>query len=319
MYLFSNIIGVFVFDGQFNVIDEISFKSLEDYKNKEQFIKELKNKYKNLKEPEQEVLKSILLYFKNKKFFSNFYNKNLQLTKQDIKNSVSSDVLIVQAIKSIEEIDKSISLLVKRLREWYGFYNPEFTVSMGDNEKFIYEILEKEKAELLEKLKVNINESIGAELNQEDIEPVKSLARQMHNLYKLRKSQDEYVSAMMDGLCPNMKAVCESVLGAKLIEHAGSLKKLSEMPASTIQILGAESALFRHMRTGAKPPRHGIIANHPLIAKAPDKMHGKIARALADKIAIAVKVDYFQGKFIGDKLREGLEKKFNQNDKNCIF
>ena len=115
----------------------------------------------------------------------------------------------------------------------------------------------------------------------------------------------------MDELCPNTKAVCGVLTGAKLIEHAGSLKRLSEMPASTIQILGAEKALFRHMKTGAKPPRHGIIVHHPLIAKAPEKIHGKIARALADKISIASKVDYFQGKFIGDKLKKELEDKFN--------
>jgi nucleolar protein 56 len=97
----------------------------------------------------------------------------------------------------------------------------------------------------------------------------------------------------MDELCPNIKAVCGTLLAAKLIEHAGSLKRLSEMPASTIQILGAEKALFRHMKTGAKPPRHGIIINHPLIAKASEKMHGKVARGLSDKISIASKIDYF--------------------------
>lgn len=83
-------------------------------------------------------------------------------------------------------------------------------------------------------------------------------------------------------------------------------------PASTIQVLGAEKALFRHMKTGAKPPRHGVIVQHPLLSGAPQKMHGKIARALADKISIAVKVDYFKGKFIGDKLRKGLEEKFRK-------
>ena len=114
----------------------------------------------------------------------------------------------------------------------------------------------------------------------------------------------------MDGLCPNTKAICGAYLGAKLIEHAGSFKRLSEMPASTIQILGAEKALFRHLKTGAKPPRHGLIVNHLLIANAPDSMHGKIARALADKIAIASKVDYFKGNFIGDKLIKELEQKF---------
>lgn len=310
MYLFSNILGVFVFDENISIIDQIMFNGLEDFKNKDNFIEKIKSRHKNLEEPKEETLKKVLRYFKNNKYFDDFYKKNLQLTKLSIKNSVTDDVLIIQAIKSIEEIDKAISLLVKRLREWYGLYNPEFSMSVENNEKFVFEILDKEKTELLKKLDLSNEDSIGAELKQEDIEPIKSLAHQIHNLCKLRKRQDDYISALMDGLCPNTKAVCGGILGAKLIEHAGSLKKLSKMPASTIQILGAESALFRHMRTGAKPPRHGIIANHALIAKAQDKMHGKIARALADKISIAVKVDYFKGRFIGDKLRKELEDKF---------
>ena len=82
------------------------------------------------------------------------------------------------------------------------------------------------------------------------------------------------------------------------------------MRSSTIQVLGAEKALFRHMKTGAKPPRHGIIIKHPLISSAKQKEHGKRARTLADKIAIAVKVDYFKGKFIGDTLKKGIQEKF---------
>lgn len=149
-------------------------------------------------------------------------------------------------------------------------------------------------------------------MEQEDLEPIRSLIHQIHDLYQLRKAQLEYISALMDGLCPNVKAVCDVAVGAKLIEHAGSLKRLSEMPSSTVQILGAEKALFRHMKTGAKPPRHGVIVSHVLIAGVPDKMHGRVARALADKISIAAKVDYFRGKFIGDKLRKMLEDKFSR-------
>ncbi len=85
-----------------------------------------------------------------------------------------------------------------------------------------------------------------------------------------------------------------------------------EFPASTIQILGAEKALFRHMISGAKAPRHGYIIQDPLISNSPQKMHGKIARALADKITISARVDYFKGEFIGSKLRERLEKKFKK-------
>lgn len=311
MYLFSNIIGVFVFDDKFNVIDKILFKSFEDYKNKGIYINEIKNQYKNLKETDTKSLKNMLIYFKNQNFFNDFYNKNLELTKFDVKNSVSDDNLLMQAINLVDEVDKVINLLVKRLREWYELYNPEFSRSVENHEKFVEEILNKEKNELLKQIKIYQKDSIGADLKQEDLEPIRILTHQIYNLYQLRKVQINYISSLMDYFCPNTKAVCGIIVGAKLIEHAGSLKRLSEMPSSTIQVLGAEKALFRHMKTGSKPPRHGIIVNHPLISRAPDKIHGKIARNLADKISIAVKVDYFKGKFIGDKLKEELIKKFN--------
>ena len=310
MYIFSNILGVFVFDEQFKIVDEALFGNLEDYKNKDKFIEKIRKKHRDLEEPDENALKSILIYFKSMQFIKNFHDKNLQLTKLDIKNSVKSDTLISQGINSIDELDKAINILVKRLREWYELYNPEFSRAIESHERFVEEILENEKPELLEKLKISPEDSIGADLTQEDLEPIKSLTHQIFDLYRLRKSQLDYISGLMDELCPNIKAVCDVLVGAKLIEHAGSLKRLSAMPASTIQILGAEKALFRHMKTGAKPPKHGVIVNHPLIAKAPDKMHGKIARTLADKICIAAKVDYFQGKFIGDKLMGELEKKF---------
>jgi len=309
MYLFSNILGVFVFDENFKIVDEILFKDLNDYKNKEKFIESLRNKH-NLAVTDKHILKTALIHFKSKKFFNDFYNINMQLTKSDVKSSVKSDILIVQAVHSIEELDKILNILSKRLREWYELYNPEFSAAMKEHEKFIEDIIRKDKNELLKCMKLISSDSIGADLKSEDLEPIMSFARQIHELYQLRKGILGYVSISMDKVCPNIKAVCGVYLGARLIEKAGSLKRLSELPASTVQILGAENALFRHLKTGAKPPRHGVILNHPLLAKAPDRMHGKIARALADKTCIASKIDYFQGKFIGDKLKIEIEKKF---------
>jgi len=312
MYLFSNILGVFVFDESFNVVDELSFKDINDYNNKDGFIHKLKHNHKNLKEPDNEELKKILINFRNSKFFSDFYNKNLQLTKLEVKNSVNEDILIIQSVKSIDELDKAINLLAKRLREWYDLYNPEFSRSIENHEKFVEEILESQKSELLKKIGVEMEDSLGADFEQENLEPLRNLTHQIYDLYQLRKSQLDYISKLMDGYCQNIKAICDVMIAAKLLEHAGSLRRLSEMPASTIQILGAEKALFRHMKTGARSPKHGVIVSHSLIAKAPMKMHGKIARSLADKISIAAKVDYFKGQFIGDKLRKDLEEKFTE-------
>ncbi len=310
MYIFSNVLGVFVFDGSFQVVDELLFKNGEDYQNREHHIEIMQSKYKNLEYPDETGVKNILLHFKNAKFLNGFYERNLQLTKSGIRNSVGDDTLLVQAINSIGELDIIVSRLAKRFREWYELYNPETSVFLEDNERFIKEILEKEKKDLLKELNIDVYSSMGADFKEADLVPIMGLARQIGELYQLRENLAEYASKLMDRLCPNVKAICGTIIGAKLIEHAGSLKRLSEMPASTIQILGAENALFRHMRTGSKPPRHGIIANHPLISRAPNKLHGKIARALADRVCIASKVDYFHGKFIGDRLNKELEDKF---------
>ena len=114
----------------------------------------------------------------------------------------------------------------------------------------------------------------------------------------------------MEKNCPNIAEVATPLLGAELIAEAGSLRRLSRVPGSTVQIFGAEKALFRHMKTGAKMPKHGIIIHHPLLAQSPYKLHGKVARALADKISIASKVDYFKGEFVGDKLKKAIISKF---------
>jgi nucleolar protein 56 len=151
---------------------------------------------------------------------------------------------------------------------------------------------------------------MGGEVGNEDMEQIRHLALQINELFGLRKKEQEYLEALMKRVCPNIKAIAGATIGARLLEQAGGLKKLMEMPASTIQLLGAEKALFRHMKTGAKAPKFGFLHEHPLILKHPRKMQGKIARALADKLSIAVKIDYFKGKFIGESLLKGVEARF---------
>ncbi|MBI2659907.1 hypothetical protein HYX07_01995, partial [Candidatus Woesearchaeota archaeon] len=199
MYLFSNILGVFVFDERIDLADELLFKGLKDYENREKFIGQIKVKYQSLEEPDRDAIKKILLYFKNKKFFDEFYSKNLQLTKLHVKNSVSNDALLIQSTNLVDDLDKAINLLVKRLREWYELYNPEFSRAMEDHEKFVMEILEKDKGELLKELKVSHEDSIGADLEQENLEPIKSLVHQIFGMYQLRKLQENYISTLMDG------------------------------------------------------------------------------------------------------------------------
>lgn len=257
----------------------------------------------------EQQLRSQLKLFKDKKFFSDFYKKNLLLTKRKLAASVQNDVLIIQTINNIEEIDRAANLLVKRLREWYELYNPEFSQRTPDHEVFLETIKKKSKQELLKQLQLKVEETMGAELKQRDIHPITVLADLVTTLYETRKKQESYLDVVLQDTCPNVKAIAGFLIAAKLIALAGSLKELMLMPSSTVQILGAEKALFRHLRFKAKSPKYGVLFQHPLMQKVPTKKQGRLARMLADKIAIAAKIDFFNGKFMGDKLLKQVEDK----------
>jgi nucleolar protein 56 len=246
------------------------------------------------------------------KDFQELRKKLIAETKKKVKQSVSKGNLIIQAVNSIDEADKAGNMLAKRLREWYSFYLPEFSDSIASHEKFAELILKKSKKELLNEIRLQPEQSMGAELEKEDLDAIKELAKSLLELYKLRESQEKYLENAMKSLCPNITAVAGAVIGAKLLAIAGSLKKLSLFPASTVQLLGAEKALFRHLKTGAKSPKYGILHEHPLIAQAKKKDHGKVARLLADKIAIAAKVDFFKGNYVGDKLKKDIERRIKK-------
>ena len=239
--------------------------------------------------------KEALVKLKDKANFQEFRKKNLNITKNKIKESVNEDNLIIQTISSNEELNKVINILVKRLREWYELYYPELSKEINDHEKFIKAITQKPK------------DSMGADLSKEDLATITELKEKIQSLYNLKNYEEKYLEKIMQKNCPNLVALSGTQIGAKLIKKAGSLKKLALMPASTIQLLGAEKALFRHIKTGAKSPRHGLILQHILISSAPNRLRGKISRQFADKVSIAVKIDYFKGKFIGDKLKRKLE------------
>ena len=301
-YLFTNVIGTFVFNEHFSLLDKKLFDNNEQYLKSSNVEKEFAKKYTNLKKPEGRELQKILEFFNNPSYFEGFYEGNLAAAKKDIRDSVKEDLLIMQAVSHIGEIEKAVNTFTKRLREWYAWYNPEMENYLKDQEKFVeLVILGKEK---------KVNDSMGSEFSKEDLEPIISIGKEIKSLSGLRVRQEKYLEKLMNKVIPNVLAITGALIGAKLLEQAGGLKNLMLFPASTIQLLGAEKALFRHMKSNSKAPKYGFLFQHPLISKNPKERHGKIARALADKISIAVKIDYFHGKFIGDKLLKEIEDKF---------
>ena len=223
--------------------------------------------------------------------------------------SQSPDLHLIQAINTLDETDKIINSISSRLREWYGLHFPELDnlidsingysqiVLSGKRENISKEDFEnagfsKDKVEMLCLIK---EKSRGGNISEKNFTIVESLAKQILNLFELRKNIEEHVEEQMKEQAPNISAILGTTVGARILAHAGSLKRLATMPASTIQILGAEKALFRSLKTGANPPKHGILFQHATVHAAPKWQRGKIARAVAAKAAIASRVDIYGG------------------------
>ncbi|MEK6901736.1 MAG: hypothetical protein AABX37_05310 [Nanoarchaeota archaeon] len=306
-YLFTNVLGSFVIDENIHLVDSILFSDTEQYLAPEKTETTLIRKHLHLDPLPKHLLPHALLLFKEKHFLPEFKKRNLLLTKNALKQSVSEDILIMQAISSILELDKMTNILSKRLREWYGWYFPELSEQCSSHEKFVELIITKSREELQND--ISQNETMGADLSPVHVEEMRQLALQVHALYQLRRHHEIYLEQTMKQYCPNLLELAGTTIAAQLIELGKGLKHLALLPSSTIQLLGAEKALFRHLKTGSRSPKHGIIINHPLVQNAKWKEKGKMARSLADKLSLCARLDYFKGEFKAPEYRQALEKK----------
>jgi len=308
-YLFTNVLGSFVFDASLHVHDSIEFKTVEEFNQKQLSEQKLQKKHPDLIPLPAEKIAEVLSHFKQPKYFSQFYQANLVITKKAIKESVSDDILIMQTIANVNELDKIANMLSKRLREWFSLYLPEFSQKMQDHQKFAELVAKKSKEELLKDISLQEEQSMGAVLSQLHVDEMKLLAEEVGRIYLLRQEHEQYLQTVMKEYCPNLLELAGATIGAKLMELGRGLKHIAMLPASTIQLLGAEKALFRHIKTGARSPKYGIIINHPFIQKAPKDKKGKAARMLADKLVLCTRLDYFKGEFKAPEFQKDLEEK----------
>jgi nucleolar protein 56 len=250
----------------------------------------------------------------------------VEIAKLRVKGAIEQrDLIVAHAIQTLDDLDRTVNLFMGRLREWYGVHFPELdrliekhetyarlVVNLGERENFTPETLGKEdipkaKADAVVQM---AETSMGADISTNDLAQVQALGKDVLNLYDLRKNMENYLDKTMEEVAPNMRAMVGSLLGARLIAIAGSLRNLAMRPASTLQVLGAEKALFRSLKTGARPPKHGLIFQAALLHDAKRWQRGKIARALAGKLSIAARADAFGGgRFVADRLNADLEKR----------
>src|SRR5919112_383936 len=251
-------------------------------------------------------------------------NFAIELSSSRVKET--SERLDLHIIQSINELDKLINTIGARMREWYGLHFPELDNLIQSLTAFA-EIVSRSgvRANLTEEILENAGiqskkseiimdaakRSKGGDIAPENLVIVKKLAEEVISQSELRRILSEHIEVSMDNVAPNVKELLTATVGARIIAKAGSLNKLAFLPSSTIQILGAEKALFRSLKTGARPPKHGILFQHPLIHSSPRWQRGKIARAIASKVAIAARIDLYRhsGKdsSVSDKLKIRIE------------
>jgi nucleolar protein 56 len=255
-------------------------------------------------------------------------NVSMEFARLRVKGAIEQkDLIVAQAIQTLDDLDRSVNLFMGRLREWYGVHFPELdrlvekhetyarlVLNLGARENFSLDNLKKEDIpEGKAKAAAEVAESsMGADVSQADLSQIQALSKNVLDMYELRQNMESYLDKTMDEVAKNIKTLVGSLLGARLIAIAGSLRNLAIRPASTIQVLGAEKALFRSLKTGARPPKHGLIFQAALLHDAKRWQRGKIARALAGKLSIAARADAFGGRYIGDRLKADLDKRIEE-------
>ena len=314
----------FVFDNK--KLKELTKQKLGYNTSIEKFSLEFKNFRFNLSDQLKKIgitktRNEILFFFK-------------KVEEQLIKNKVSQfgskeDVEVIQVIETLDILKKSISLFSSRMREWYGLYFPELTdklieeniliakliTILGKRDNFTYEKIGQEfsfKESRISMLQKLASQSMGGDI---DLSIIKKYADEILSLDDFRQELEDYLDTLMEQVAPNLFALVGGLIGAKLIAKAGSLKKLAFMPASRIQLLGAEKALYRFLKTGEKRPKHGLIFQWNQIRGSKPWNRGKISRVISGKIGISAKVDFFGGEFVADVLSKEINKKIQEIEK----
>ena len=244
-------------------------------------------------------------------YYSLLHEVTLEAAKLQVSGALTPDQRIIQAVEALDDVNETTNSLSERLSEWYGGYFPESGLSAEDLALFIIKYGSRENVDPEDPLYSKAQVSMGAKLEPADEFLLRGFAESVSSLYERRRQIETYIENSMEQVAPNLKLVAGPMLGARLISLAGSLEKLAEFPSSTVQVIGASKALFKHLRARAPSPKHGIIYSHPLINTAPWWVRGKIARAVASKLSLAARIDFYSGEK-DPSLTEKLEAKVLQ-------
>ncbi|MGM0404907.1 MAG: NOP5/NOP56 family protein [Thermoplasmatota archaeon] len=327
--IYTTWFGVFVIEGE-DLTDKILFDKDPEIIAKKRFKvnkgeilaeeEELANKYESLEVTEKRLSKFGKVVSSNVSFISSedhsYPQELLQealtiLGSLELSESLDQGEHLAKAVKTIQDLNETINLLMERLRDWYSIHYPELQETV-DDEDYIRLITNHGIKEGIQEKTGMADESVGSDVSDTEKNMYRRFAGIILEKRKFREELWSYVEDLMKERAPTLTELTGVKLGSELIAQAGSLEELAKMPSSTIQVLGAEKALFSHLSKGTKPPKHGLILQHPFVHKTDPELRGKISRLFANKIAIAARIDYFGNRNKGPELRKELEKKIKK-------
>ena len=302
-----------------SLLKQLGYQSVEvDLKN--EIIKKARREFI---QEEQEMSLS-----DQEKLFDKRKQLAIRVSRKKIKRTAELlDKIIVQGIHFVTDLDKTINLFISRLREWYSYYFPELSDLVANHTvyaRLVREITKRSNyteenlsyfnfaEDKLQEIEQAARNSIGANYSDEDLEGSITLAQQIDELHKEKEQTERWIVEKIREITPNVATITGPLIAARLLSQAGGLRELSRFPSSTVQMLGAEKALFRALKSGNRLPKHGVIFQMPELHNSPWWIRGKIARAIAGKVSIAAKIDAYNGEFKGDELRNQIERKVNK-------
>lgn len=227
------------------------------------------------------------------------------LARDRVRESLGGDDRhVVHAVGAVDDLHETVNLLAERVREWFGLHFPELPDAVEAETLLRLVARHGDRASIVaEHPELDEDRGVGAALDPATRERIQALARVASAAAGARDDLEDHLEATVPDVAPNLSQLLGAPIAARLLRLAGGLEALAKLPSGTIQTLGAEKALFRHLREDAPPPKHGVLYQHPLVHDAAPPHRGKIARTLAGKVAIAARADAFTGGDVADDLR----------------
>jgi len=235
----------------------------------------------------------------------------LDQTKEELSEQ-DSEKHLIKAVKTLEVVEGSINEKEERFRDWYSLHFPELVDEIRDIGQLAKILDDSVQRDDLEAFSEMAESSNGSEIREKQKEIIETVLEDLNSNLELRDELEAYIKSSVKDEMPNLSKLLDPIIAAQILAQAGGLDELAKMPASTVQMLGAEKALFRYLRGNGTPPKHGILFEHEFVRPLPSNPRGKMARFLANKTVMAARLDNYGDKDKGEDLRQEARQKFQE-------